>query len=229
MSAAAAGSVGRELSHGSNAARARSVYIRLRSAFFVRPGNRREQPEIDVHRLVRLRLRRAGDMRQQRAQRGRPPAGAPSVSPGQFGRGEAPARAGRSPRSRYSPRTPVICPAKRRLGRPMLQPQRGVEQFGGTEEGVAVQAAQPRELGVLPARGWCGTAAPARHASAWSGSRRCSTACRGRLSWRSLHRRHRASARCADRRGPTRLHRAEAQRIDPTRSAITSIGMQPSK
>ena len=42
----------------------------------------------------------------------------------------------------------MIWPAKRRRGIG-LQPQRGVEQSRGVEKGVAVQAAEPRELGLL--------------------------------------------------------------------------------
>ena len=54
-----------------------------------------------------------------------------------------------------------------------LEPQRFIEKLGRIEEGVAVQAAEPGEFGVLQAREWCGRCAPARRVSAWSGSRPC--------------------------------------------------------
>ena len=54
-----------------------------------------------------------------------------------------------------------------------LQPQRLVEQLGRIEEGVAMQAAEPREFRVLQAGNGCGRCAPARRVSAWSGSRPC--------------------------------------------------------
>ena len=54
-----------------------------------------------------------------------------------------------------------------------LQPQRLVEQLRRIEKGVAMQAAEPGEFGVLQAREWCGRCAPARRVSAWSGSRPC--------------------------------------------------------
>ena len=77
-----------------------------------------------------------------------------------------------------------------------------------------MQAAQPRELGVLQARGSCAAHAPARRASASSGSRPCSTACPAHCP-AAAARPHAAACRPRVVRigQPDRLHRPEAQRL----------------
>ena len=124
------------------------------------PVERREQAEIDVHRLEGRGLGAAGDVARA-ARRARSwPAAAPALRPLPRRRRSGPPE-GRSRRSRRSPRRPVIWPAKRMCGS-ALQAQLAIEQARAVDEGVAVQAAQARELGAAPGPGSCGRCASAR-------------------------------------------------------------------
>ena len=119
-------------------------------------GERRKQAEIDVHRLVGARSRpavecvfhvAAGDVGEQRAvRRGRR----------RRQRAAPPSRSAAAKRPASSPMAAefhvafaagdLAGKAQARLG---AQPQRAVEQLGRVEEGVAVKPAEPRELGLL--------------------------------------------------------------------------------
>ena len=90
-------------SQASRSASARRAMAGLRSAFLMPPIERREQAEIDVHRLEGRGVGAARDVREQRAQRGgggrAPPQARPWPRPPRSG-----PRACRSRRFRHSPR-----------------------------------------------------------------------------------------------------------------------------
>src|SRR3546814_16304882 len=108
---------------------------------------RREEAEIDVHRLIIRRLDIAGHMAEQRAQR-------------RFGRqrGERPAqyfRRGKSPGEQPYGRALDIAFAARHLARTAdmrraFQAQRAIQPLGAPDEGVAGKPAESGELRLLP-------------------------------------------------------------------------------
>ena len=141
-----------------------------------RRGDRREQAEIHVHRLERGRPgvdgldMAAGDMGEQRAMRGgRRRRARRFAAP--LGGGKA--RGEQADGGGFHIALAAGDLAGKAPARIGLEPQRVVEQLGRIEEGVAVQAAEPREFRVLQAGNGCGRCAPARRVSAWSGSRPC--------------------------------------------------------
>ena len=155
---------------------------RLPSALFGRRvRERRKQAEIDVHRLERARPVvdgldvPAGDVAEQGSER-RGRRRACRLRPADVGCSE---QAGQQADAR---RFHVALAAGHLAGK--AQTRRGVEaqlavqQRRRIEKRVAMQAAEPGELGVRQALEWCGRSAPARRASAWSGSRPCCRACR---------------------------------------------------
>ena len=127
---------------------------RLPSGFGRRAGQRREQAEIDVHRLERARPgldgldMAAGDVAEQRPSAvvgGRRLERLPERSPRRKARPSGRcADFPHSPRSRSS--------GRRSAAAAWPQPQLPVEQLRRVQEGVAVQAAEPGEFGVLEAR-----------------------------------------------------------------------------
>ena len=110
---------------------------------------RREQAEIDVHRLERRRLGVAGDVAQQRAQRGGGGQGLP-VAPREFS-GSHHARDQPNRRAFDIALAPGHLARKADMRRG-AQAQLAVEHLRRIEEGVAVQAPQPRKLGILQPR-----------------------------------------------------------------------------
>src|SRR5882762_5769933 len=112
------------------------------------PVDRREQAEIDVHRLEGRRVRAAGDMAQQSTHgRGRG---------WRDGRKTLPLGGGELAGHESDGGAFDIALAARDLSgkaqpRHRLQAQGGVEQARAVEEGVAVQPTQARELGIVQA------------------------------------------------------------------------------
>jgi hypothetical protein len=183
------------------------------------------RPEIDVHRLDVQVVGRgaAGDVAEQGAERG----GEGRRRRALAARSAAAKRPASRPIAalRHSPRTPVIWPAKRMCGAIF---SRSVPSSSCGELMKVLRCSPPsRRTRPSPGRDGAEHLAPARRASAWSGSRPCSTACRAHCPG-AAGRRHRASARSVIVGQADRLHRPVAQ-VSRPRSAITSIGRQPSK
>ena len=116
-------------------------------------GERREQAEIDVHRLERARSGldgldvAAGDMAEQRRRAPWSPAAASSDCAARVGRGiEAGDQADAGGFHIALAAGHLAGKAQPRL---RAQPQLAVQQLWRVEEGVAMQAAEPGEFGVL--------------------------------------------------------------------------------
>src|SRR5438552_13117482 len=109
-------------------------------------AERREEAEIDVHRLEAVRVGADGDMGEKGAECGGRRRRA-RLSAASLGGGEA------AGEQAYGGALDIALDAGDLAGeaqpRHRLQPQCGVEKFRAVEEGVAVQAAEPRELSAL--------------------------------------------------------------------------------
>ena len=208
--------------------------MRLPAASCEGASSGREQAEVDVHglegsaRAAAVAVGRqvtAGDVGEQRAEGGGRRRRRPGCAEALGGGGAAGQQADGGALDVALAAGDLAGEAQPRLG---AQAQLAVEQLGRVEEGVAVQPAEPRELGVRRGPGSCGRCAPARRASAWSGSRPCSTACRAHCPGAAARRRRGARAGLCGLVRPTGFM-GPKRRVSRPRSAITSIGRQPSK
>jgi hypothetical protein len=185
--------------------------------------DRRKQAEVHVHRLIGIGLGIAGDMAQQGAQRGGGRRRRP-CPPSQFGSGHQArehADRGAFDIAFAAGDLPGKADVRRRF-----QAQLPVQQRGRMDEGVAVQPAQARELGIFQA----GNGAEQSHLLGMLELGLEADHVPQGAQLVVLAQLHHGIGPAPGARvvQPHRLHRAKAQGV-LARSAITSIGMQPSK